>query len=130
MNLVMAPRGPDRHSPQKRTTRLLGGPSTAQEIRSTASNELVHPLHELAVPPLPLLRDRDALVPVRVVLEDDEAPGLEPREVPEEDVVVHVRRDLQAGLDHRFPLPPQALEETGDHEEGRALGRGGPRAPL
>src|SRR5207253_520866 len=43
--------------------------------------------------------------------------GHHPREVATEDVIVHVRRDLKAGLHHRLMLPPEAFEKPGDHVE-------------
>src|SRR3972149_6813018 len=62
-----------------RARRIRRDPSRMREIGTSAEDELVHPLHELAVRP---------------------------------------------------PPPPQALEEPGDHEEVRALGRDGHRSQL
>src|SRR5437867_2369612 len=61
------------------------------------------------------------------VLQGDEALREHPRQIPAEHVVVHVRRDLETGLDHGPVLPPQPLEEASEDVEVRTVQRGASR---
>src|SRR2546426_1145639 len=112
----VARRGQTRGTPLRRRPRAR---QNGSRPRQPPAHDFVNPLDELPVRLAPLRRQRDPLMALRRVRERDEPLPQQPREIPTEHVVVHVRRDLKAGFHHRSILPPQPFEETGDDVEVR-----------
>src|SRR5437870_5574729 len=75
---------------------LLGGSARSRSDPGHASlDHFADPLRDLSVRLSPPFRQRDPDVPIGTILEHNEIVGLHPIEVPREDVVVHIRSDLE-----------------------------------
>ena len=79
------------------------------------------PLCDLSVRLSPPFRQRDPDVPVGTILEHNEIVGPHPIEVPREDVVVHIRTDLEMRPKHRTVRLPEAIEDPRDDVQVGAI---------